>query len=46
MLGEVDRSNILDFGGMVLLAFDFPGGGLGMSDFTWGVLLKLVLWTL
>ena len=24
--------------------FNFPGGFLGMSDFTCGVLLKLVIW--
>ena len=28
------------------MGFDFPEGLLGMSDFTYGVLLKLVLWTL
>ena len=28
------------------MGFDFPGHVLGMSDFTCGVLLKLVLWTL
>ena len=46
MFGEVDRSIIPRFGGMALLGFDFPGDFQGMSDFTHGVLLKLVLWTL
>ena len=36
----------LGLGVMTLLGFDFPGGFRGISDFTCGFLLKLVLWIL
>ena len=34
---------MVGLGSIALLGFDFPGDVLGMSDFTLGVLLKLVL---